>query len=83
MNTRIKDWLQTHDTTMLLSLFLWLCALPLILLLTVPFFGWESGIFIAAVALVGLTLVCYALCYFPKIAPHQGDTKNVTRSGLR
>ena len=83
MRTRFMDWLQTHDTTMLLSLFLWLCALPLILLLTVPFFGWELGIFIAAIALVGLTLVCYALCYFPKIAPNQEEKPNVKGPSLR
>ena len=81
MNTRFKAWLQTHDTTMLLTLFLWLCALPFVLLLTVPFFGWQLGVLAAAIALFIALIICYALCYFPKISVE--DKSNVTRSGLR
>lgn len=81
MNTRFKAWLQTHDTTMLLTLFLWLCALPFVLLLTVPFFGWQLGILTAAIALLMVLVVCYAVCYFPKISVE--DKTNVTRSRVR
>lgn len=82
MKARLKDWLQTHDTTMLLTLGLWLCVLPFVLLFTVPFVGWVVGISIAALVLLFVTLVCYALCYFPKIAPHSEDEKYATRSSL-
>ncbi|HZQ10437.1 MAG TPA: hypothetical protein VFD70_27910 [Anaerolineae bacterium] len=81
MNRRFKAWLQTHDTTMLLTIFLWLCALPFVLLLTVPFFGWQLGILASAIALLMTLAVCYALCYFPKI--YVEDKSNVTRSRLR
>ena len=81
MNTRFKVWLLTHDTTMLLTLFLWLCALPVVLLLTVPFFGWQLGILAVAGALLLSLVLCYALCYFPKISVE--DKSNATRSRLR
>lgn len=81
MNTRFKAWLRTHDTTMLLTLFLWMCALPFILVLTVPFFGWQLGILAAAILLLLALLVCNALCYFPKISVE--DKSNATRSCLR
>lgn len=83
MNTRFKDWLHTYDTTMLLTLFVWLCALPFILLLTVPFFGWQLSILAAIIALVVVLIVCYALCYFPKIALRQEEKTNATRPSLR
>lgn len=67
-----------HDTTLLLTLFVWLCALPFILLLTVPFFGWQVGLLAAAVALFAVLIICYALCYFPNIAPRQEEKSNVT-----
>lgn len=81
MDTQLKVWLQMHETTFLLTLVVWLCALPFILLLTVPFFGWQVGALAVAAALLVVLAVCYALCYFPKISVE--DTSNVTRSGLR
>lgn len=58
-----------HDTTLLLTLAIWLCALPFLLLVTVPFIGWELGVLFAAIVLFIVLLVCYAVCYFPKIVP--------------
>lgn len=83
MKARLMDWLQAHDTTMLLTLGLGLCVLPFVLLFTVPFVGWALGIPIAALVLLFVTLICYVLCYFPKIAPSQEDKNYATRSSLR
>ncbi len=72
MKARMQTiWNGIHDTTLLLTMFLWLCALPFILLFTVPFFGWQVGILVAAIALFAALVICYRLCYFPKIAPNQ------------
>ncbi|MBI4674538.1 MAG: hypothetical protein HY741_23070 [Chloroflexi bacterium] len=69
MKARVSSlWSNVHDTTMLLTLVIWLCALPFILLLTIPFFGWQRGILAAASAFFLALVVCYALCYFPKIS---------------
>lgn len=84
MKARMTNlWRNVHDTTLLLTLFLWLCALPLILLFTVPFFGWQVGLLAAAIALFAALIVCYTLCYFPKIAPNQEEKLNVKRPSLR
>lgn len=74
-------WSNVHDTTLLLTLLIWLCALPFILLLTVPFLGWQVGILAAAIALFIGLLICYAICYFPTIQVEENS--NVTRPGMR
>jgi len=56
-----------HDTTMVLSLMLWLCVPPFVLLLTVPFFGWQVGIPAVAIALLLILAACWGICLFPKI----------------
>ena len=82
MKARISNWWSNvHDTTLLLTLLIWFCALPFILLLTVPFFGWQVGLLAAAIALFIALLVCYAICYFPKIQVE--DQSNVTRPRMR
>ena len=70
-----------HDTTMVLSLALWLCALPIVLLLTVPFFGWQVGIGAAIITLLAALVACWGICFFPKI-PNE-ENANVTGSRLR
>lgn len=84
MKARMQTiWNGIQDTTLLLTLFLWLCALPFILLLTVPFFGWHVGILAAAIALFVGLVICHALCYFPKIAPREEEKTNVKGPSLR
>ena len=84
MKARMQNlWNGIHDTTLLLTLFLWLCTLPFILLFTIPYFGWQVGVLAAAIALFAALIVCYALCYFPKIAPNQEEKPNVKGSCLR
>jgi hypothetical protein len=52
---------------MLLALAIWLCVVPLVLLFTLPFFGWQGGFIAAAVTfLIALTL-CWGVCLFPEI----------------
>jgi hypothetical protein len=56
-----------HDTTMFLSLMLWICVAPFILLLTVPFFGWEVGLSAVVIAFFIALALCWGICLFPKI----------------
>lgn len=51
-----------HDAPLLLALLVWLCALPVILLLTIPFFGPTVGLSAAAAALIAILLVCLGIC---------------------
>ncbi len=70
-----------HDTTMFLSLMLWLCALPIVLIITFVFFGWQGAITGAIVSLVAAIIVCWGICLFPKNLLE--DNSNVTRPRVR
>ena len=82
MNRRIQHlWRNVHDTTMLFTFVLWLCVLPLVLLLTVPFFGWPGGLAGAAGTFIVALIVCYAICFFPTIT--REEELNARRPRLR
>lgn len=53
---------KTLETPALLAALVWLCALPVILLLTLPFFGAGVALTVAAVALLAMLLVCLGIC---------------------
>lgn len=53
---------KAFETPMLLALLVWLCTLPVILLLTLPFFGLSVGLTVAALVLVATLLVCLGIC---------------------
>lgn len=70
-----------HDTTLFLTLMLWVCATPLVLVLIVPLFGWEIGIVAAALTLLVALALCWDICVFPKISSEVNS--NVDRSSMR
>ncbi len=70
-----------HDTTLFLTLMLWLCVTPLVLVVIVPLFGWELGIIAVALTLLIALALCWGICVFPKI-PEEADS-NVDRSRMR
>jgi len=51
-----------HATSMLTGLLLWLCTLPLIGLLVLPWFGPRVAVGVAVALLVATVTACYALC---------------------
>ncbi len=65
MKRQLTGWFMTHDTTMILALMLWVCVTPLMLLLTVPFFGWQTGLFALAVTLLAALLLYWRICLYP------------------
>ncbi len=70
-----------HDTTLFLTLMLWLCVTPFILVLIVPFFGWQVGIVAVALALLIALALCWGICVFPGIT--QEVNSNIDRSHMR
>ncbi len=58
METKLR-W----DTPVILALFVWLCTLPLVGLLVVPFFGWGAGLTVAAALLIVILILCWLLCF--------------------
>ncbi|GIU94196.1 MAG: hypothetical protein KatS3mg012_0653 [Gaiellaceae bacterium] len=51
-----------HGDTVLLAFVAWLCSLPLVLLLAVPFLGWQVGGILALLWLGVVATACFAVC---------------------
>ena len=47
---------------MAVAILIWLCTLPLIGILIVPFFGWQAGLVAAAVLFILAMIVCWGIC---------------------
>ena len=47
---------------MALTLGVWLCALPLVLLLLAPLFGWKVAASAAGVVLAVVAVICWGVC---------------------
>ena len=47
---------------MAVALLIWLCTLPLIGILIIPFFGWQAGLAAAAVLFILAMAVCWGIC---------------------
>lgn len=58
---------------MALALVLWLCSLPLVALLVVPFFGLRVGAIVAVVLFFAAMAICWGVCGW-KV--YQSYTKN-------
>ncbi len=56
-----------QDTTMFLALAIWMCAVPLVLVFTLPFFGWQGGLTAAMVTFLLALALCWAVCLYPQI----------------
>ena len=62
-----------HDTTMFLTLMLWLCVAPFVVLLTFPFFGWQGSITAVVITFLIALALCWSICLFPK-TPEERNT---------
>jgi hypothetical protein len=51
-----------HEDTAVLAFLAWLCSLPLVLLVSVPFLGWRAGGALALLSLGVVTATCFAVC---------------------
>ena len=51
-----------HDDTLLLAFVAWLCSLPLLLLVAVPFLGWRAGGMMALLWLGVVATACFVVC---------------------
>lgn len=51
-----------HGDTALLAFLAWLCSLPLLLLVTVPFLGWRAGGLLALLWFGVVATACFAAC---------------------
>lgn len=53
------------DAPLITALLVWLCTLPLIGLVILPFFGLQAAAIVAAGLLVLVLLICWTLCGWP------------------
>jgi len=51
-----------HSDTMMLSLALWPCALPLVAFVVIPFFGLKMAGIVALVLFLVVMLMCWGVC---------------------
>ncbi|GER78837.1 MAG: hypothetical protein HZC39_13190 [Chloroflexi bacterium] len=51
-----------HFDDMALAFLIWLCTLPLIGLLVIPFFGLKVGLIVAVVLFIAVMVVCWGVC---------------------
>lgn len=61
MRPHPRDW----DAPLITALLVWLCTVPLIALVILPFFGLPVAVAVAAGLLLLALLVCWALCWWP------------------
>jgi hypothetical protein len=47
---------------MIVALLIWLCILPLIRILIVPFLGWQVGLAAAILLFILAMIVCWGIC---------------------
>lgn len=47
---------------MILPILLWVCALPIIGLVIIPWFGLKTAVAVALILLVLLLLICWSMC---------------------
>lgn len=61
-----------HTSWMLTSLLIWLCTLPIVGLLILPWLGIRVAIVIAAGLLVASVTACYGICSWQVIGQKRG-----------
>lgn len=57
-----SSWAEQPSDVALLGVVVWLCSLPLLLLVSVPLFGWWTGGLLAFAWLAIVAGVCFAVC---------------------
>lgn len=65
-----------QDTTLFMTLALWLCTLPVLLLIAPRFIGWELTWYLAAALLLGEILACWIVCRLPTPDKGARDARN-------
>jgi hypothetical protein len=51
-----------HFDDMALAIIIWMCTLPLVGLLVVPFFGLKVGLVAAAALFIAAMVICWGIC---------------------
>lgn len=62
-----------HASWMTTGLLLWLCTLPLIGLLVLPWFGTRVALLAAVALLLAAVAACYGICAWKVVRPGKGD----------
>lgn len=52
----------SHFDDMALAITIWMCTLPLVGLLVVPFFGLKAGLVAAAALFIAAMVICWGIC---------------------
>lgn len=58
----MRGRISVEADTMLLALALWLCALPLVAILVIPWFGLKAAALVALLLLFVTLILCWGVC---------------------
>ncbi len=72
VSTRPARGRPDHTAAMTTGLLLWLCSLPLVGLLILPWFGTRVALIVAAALLAVAVTACYGLCAWQVAGPKRG-----------
>ena len=51
-----------HFDDMVLAIVIWMCTLPLVGLLVIPFFGLKVGLIVAVALFIAAMVICWGIC---------------------
>jgi hypothetical protein len=54
-----------QSDAMILALAVWLCSLPLVAILVIPFFGLKTAAIVALGSLIVVLIICWGICWWP------------------
>jgi hypothetical protein len=66
-----------RDTNLFLALMLWLCTLPLVAIIALPFLGLKVTLYLAGFLLLADLVACWFLCNFRVLQKPTGE--NIAR----
>jgi len=52
----------SHFDDMALAIVIWICTLPLVGLVVIPFFGLKVSLLVATGALIFILVICWGMC---------------------
>lgn len=54
--------ISSHFDGMILAIAVWICTVPVVGLLVIPFFGWKVGLSIVVVLSIIVAIICWGIC---------------------
>ena len=67
-----RGYLKFQDTTLFLTLVIWMCTVPVLAAFVLPFLGWKATAYLAGGLLLVVLVACWFLCTFRPLQKPEG-----------